>query len=120
MTPRADTQPDERPSLPEFLLAQLAEEERGARILLGTYDDHMATIQTGRTTMYALAPHFARWDPARVLAECEAKRRIVEECRGWMEEPGDDYGARALADTVLRHLALSYAGRRCYREEWRL
>jgi hypothetical protein len=29
-----------------------------------------------------LADHIARWDPARVLAECEAKRRIVEAYRG--------------------------------------
>jgi hypothetical protein len=50
------------------------------------------------------ANHIARWDPARVLAECEARRRIVTEC-GW--------------ETVMRHLALPYADHPDYRDEWR-
>lgn len=78
------------------------------------------------------ADHIARWDPARGLAECEAKRRIVAWC---VEVVGDrdlsNYGevgclrddrdalAVTLAVETLRLLALPYAGHPDYREEWR-
>ncbi len=63
----------------------------------------------------AVATHIAHWDPVRVLAECDAKRRIVEQVEDvkWT-------GSYAVRDTVLRLLALSYAGHPDYREEWRL
>jgi hypothetical protein len=51
--------------------------------------------------------HIARWDPARVLAECEAKRRIVEFYAG---PHGLHYS--------LQFLALPYADHEAYREEW--
>ncbi len=92
--------------------------------------------------------HIARWDPARVLAECEAKRRIIELHRTYgevydrarMTYPegaddcvtcgyGDEWQAKANAlefpdDSTypcptLRVLALSYIGHPDYREEWR-
>ena len=52
-------------------------------------------------------------DPARVLAECEAKRRIVEHCEvdHLVASPGDPY--------VLQLLALPYADHSDWREEWR-
>lgn len=56
------------------------------------------------------AEHVSRWDPARVLAECEAKRRILELHRDLV-----DLDDRA----TLRYLALPYADREGYREEWR-
>jgi len=62
------------------------------------------------------AEHIARHDPARVLAECSAKRRIVElgVCTACATEaqPCDHR-----ADT-LRLLALPYADHEDYREEW--
>lgn len=54
-------------NLSEFLLARIAEDEAMAR------DAQAANIDT------VVHEHIERWDPARVLAECEAKRRIVEE-----------------------------------------
>jgi hypothetical protein len=54
------------------------------------------------------AEHIARWDPARVLAECEAKRRIVAFYAGPV---GSHY--------VLHFLALAYADHPDYREEWK-
>jgi hypothetical protein len=57
----------------------------------------------------------------RALAECEAKRRIVEP---WTGEVGDDeddwrYGIHSAAhDRILRLLALPYASRPDYRQEW--
>lgn len=56
----------------------------------------------------ATAAHIARWDPARLLAECEAKRRIVDRCGGSLESDCGEY-ERAFALTVLRELATPYA-----------
>ena len=58
-----------------------------------------------------LADHVAEWDPARVLREIDAKRRILATLH---EEGGD----RMFAD-IFRLLALPYADRPGYREEWR-
>lgn len=70
------------------------------------------------------AAHIARWDPARVLAECAAKRRIVEEFTdAWSQvETGDrDYVPRrnVLRDAVLL-LAQPYADRPGWESEWAL
>lgn len=68
--------------------------------------------------------HIARHDPARVLAECEAKRRIVERCSA--PRPGDEWDGldwdgdlRAVAESVLVALAAVYADHPDYRDEWR-
>ncbi|MFE2712261.1 DUF6221 family protein [Streptomyces mirabilis] len=58
--------------------------------------------------------HIARHDPARVLREIEAKRRIVDRY-AWLREHGDTGGTA----WVLPLLALPYADRPGYREEWR-
>lgn len=91
------------------------------------------------------AEHIARHDPARVLRDVEAKRRIVDAYLppGADPHPGlpcinyegqdpadyDDYDScsrhleatkhRFHTDYVLRLLALSYADHPSYREEWR-
>ncbi|MGW4757738.1 DUF6221 family protein [Streptomyces chartreusis] len=57
------------------------------------------------------ARHIAEWDPARVLREIDAKRRILATLR---EEGGD----RMFAD-IFQLLALPYADRPGYREQWR-
>lgn len=68
--------------------------------------------------------HIARWDPARVLAELDAKRQIVEACAGPADRHLDvavavgDQGP-LLAERILRTLALPYAGHPDYRDEWR-
>lgn len=59
----------------------------------------------------AVARHIAEWDPARVLREIDAKRRILDTLH---EEGGD----RMFAD-VFRLLALPYADRPGYRKERR-
>ena len=84
-----------------------------------------APVQATRPTAFAhTVEHIARHDPARVLADCEAKRRIVEELAlpyiaerrrlmngqpSWEDEHPD----------LLRLLALPYADHPDYREEWR-
>ncbi|MFC8376416.1 DUF6221 family protein [Streptomyces albidoflavus] len=79
------------------------------------------------------AAHIARHDPARALAEVEAKRRVVGECAYWNErmeaeavnppkfpQPGLDLGLLLDAmNPILRHLAAPYADHPDYREEWR-
>lgn len=67
---------------------------------------------------YANAPelgaHIVEWDPARVLREIDAKRQIVDRYV-WLREHGDTGGIA----WVLPLLALPYADRPGYREEWR-
>ena len=73
------------------------------------------------------AEHIARWDPARVLAEIDAKRRILEihhhiECQhdrygpdGDCAECGNEYPCE-----TVHLLAQPYAGHDGWREEWQL
>lgn len=62
-----------------------------------------------------LAAHIARHDPARVLREVDAKRRIVTEAA---EYQAGIYGYPEMK-TVLRLLALPFADHPDYRQEWR-
>lgn len=55
------------------------------------------------------AAHLERWDPARVLAECKAKRAIVEQIKQMdFVSPGP----------MLRVLAVVYSDHPDYRAEW--
>jgi hypothetical protein len=71
----------------------------------------------------AMAEHIARHDPARVLAEVDAKRRILADYERYARERrramnGWDPEARN-PSPIVRYLALPYADRPGYREEWR-
>jgi hypothetical protein len=65
-----------------------------------------------------------RHGPARVLAECDTKRRIIAECKYWYDKAnrGEDYPALAdrfeVAFGILRLLALPYRDRPGYVEDW--
>lgn len=65
------------------------------------------------------ARHIARWNPARVLAECEAKRRIVAVCEPQLGSGGGHDEEAVLANSVLRALADPYADHPNYQQEWR-
>ncbi|WP_031051159.1 DUF6221 family protein [Streptomyces sp. NRRL F-5650] len=74
------------------------------------------------------AEHIARHDPARVLAEVEAKRGVLRQYTDLREQVRNPVSAenrsraRALQGEigdVLRLLALPYADRPGYRDEWR-
>lgn len=117
--------------LTEFLLARIAEDAAVARAA----DQHgpiwqdggPGAIEDARTVVasdgalrgsgrgvaeverHAL-PHVLTWAPARVLAECASKRRIVE----LADDPGWD-----LPTEVLRLLAQPYADHHEYHEEWK-
>jgi Family of unknown function (DUF6221) len=67
------------------------------------------------------AEHIARWDPARVLAEIDAKRRILDMWADAQdaEFPNFEGGYAAALDDVVSRLALPYADRPGFRAEWR-
>lgn len=60
-------------NLTEFLLARIAEDEAMARAAIGKRVDISAVWSD-----MEVSRHIERWSSARVLAECEARRRIVE------------------------------------------
>jgi hypothetical protein len=94
-------------TLTEFLLARIAEDEESARFAMSR-NDGGALDYAGQ--WFGAVGHAERWEPVRVLAECEAKRRIVERCRA----SNGYWGAE-----VERMLALPYADHPDYREEWK-
>lgn len=110
-------------TLTAFLLARVDEDDAAARTATPgpwrTFPDAeggvwakdgfgMAATGCGQGN----ADHIVRHDPARVVAECEAKRQIVKhwlDIEGWGNH--DPY--------VLELLALPYVDHPDYREEWR-
>ena len=72
-------------------------------VVLGSNQNSMLRVR-GRD-----AEHIAAWHPTRVIAECRAKRQVVEAVAA------DD----ATRELVLRSLAVVYADHPDYREEWR-
>ena len=122
-------------TLTEFLLARIAEDEADARLAMQHFKTgewtHDGSIYAGHEMdevvdwVYNEAwAHIARHDPARVLAECEAKRRIVE-----LHGPDQPYCDLNFSNADhayfegpcqnLQLLALPYADHPDYREEWR-
>ncbi|GIE30156.1 hypothetical protein Ait01nite_032010 [Actinoplanes italicus] len=76
------------------------------------------------------AMHIARWDPARVLTEVEAKRKLIElheDVRGDEDQIDGEWGngrwswddPSRTSVKMLKALAQPYAGHPDYREEWR-
>lgn len=112
--------------LAEFLLARIAEGEAKARTEGPTQPHEQSCgwrLQEG--------PGFSDDGctcglPDRVLAECEAKRRIVEEhCGGTWPHPSDPCDAHnADFETVpcdtLRYLALPYTEHEDFCSEWQV
>ncbi len=118
-------------ALVEFLRARLDEDERRARdarpgpwSLTGHPDEVVLYSGPDEVMRGPLrdGAHIAHHNPARVLAEVDAKRRIVELCAE--EDGGVEIGVGVspeqwLAQSVLRLLAEVYADRPGYRQEWR-
>ena len=140
-------------TLTAFLLARIAEDEAVARSATQgspsgdgygpwreSFDgDRPAVSVFGypgdrvivRFDEYTDQDHVIRWQPERVLAECEAKRRIVDDRTYATEElrPTDTPGRfdrvqvrvpYAIDDEeLLGLLALPYADHPDYRQEWK-
>jgi hypothetical protein len=104
-------------TLADFLLARVAEDEKAARKWCGdpnwsdVVKSSMHRVLAGAVPVISGAetalPHVARWDPARVLSECRAKRNPVE----WADAGGNHF--------VLCQLAVPYEGHPAYCEDWR-
>lgn len=95
--------------LVEFLRARLDEDEKAAKAWLPFGNSDAADRD-----------HIARHDPARVLREVDAKRRLIQLYEAQMETGGfvGTFYANT-AEPSLRLLALPYADDPEYREEWR-
>lgn len=124
-------------TLTDFLLARIAEDDAVAReaspLPWEVADRGMAVVTpTGfkvapRIQRRATREHVARHDPVRVLAECEAQRRIVAR----HQSDGDEFplcttcrevgpDAQAWPCDTLRALAAVHVDHPDFREEWRL
>ena len=99
--------------LTEFLLARIAEDEAVAE--RGRRHNGRGTFENDNYGCLLV-------DPARILAECEAKRRIVEDAIAADDhDPSDAYadGYRCALERVCEILALPYADHPDHRQEWR-
>lgn len=119
--------------LSEFIIACITEDERLAREELARRAEwqrqYSEMVRSGNTIGLAFndwdAPG-APGDPARVLAECETKRRIVDACVAAIDagdiKPltswNDDAAGAEIGEAVFRLLAVPYADRPGYRPEW--
>lgn len=102
-------------TLAGFLLARIEEDEAAAREV-SNWDAHLTHEMSGFS---ANAMRFAGlMTPARVLAECAAKRRILFECSPAKLQDYDE-SAFSLAEVVLGHIAKPYASHADFRDEWR-
>jgi hypothetical protein len=112
--------------LVEWLRVQLAEDERVARAADSgrwlpedkgiSFEYYSDVFPDGEAQARLVADtranqwHIASWDPARVLAEVAAKRRILDEAVRLMDYDGEFQ--------FLELLALPYADRPGYRADW--
>jgi hypothetical protein len=124
------------PGLDEFLLARIAEDQRmaaDAATASGREAWSVEDVPLDGPRERRTAEHVARYDPARILAECTAKRRTVLACRaarpdmaflgarpqGMADFPLTPRDQHQLAALTLALLALPYADHHDYLPDWR-
>lgn len=119
--------------LTDFLLARIAEDEAVANSANSgarweswnrSWDtEPQRDIAAGGVRLFAVPTmydeHIARHDPARVLAECEAKRRIVERHDVVDAAGGCAFCGEPAPCEHLRILTLPHSDHPDYRDEWR-
>ena len=108
--------------LADFILARIAEEETVARDLLRLAQKMEPALRHVKW-LGGLVPGGHSWSDvrsmaARVLAECESKRRIIRLCGVDPHEPGGLL-LRVHTDAIVRLLALPYADYPDFDESWR-
>jgi uncharacterized protein DUF6221 len=107
-------------TLTDFLVSRIAEDEAAARAAEASEGDVHEIFDRGPETV---GDHYRRHGPSRILAECDAKRRIVEHVQGVANNAGDppsiEPASLPMLTHVLRLLALPYSDHPDYREEWR-
>jgi hypothetical protein len=111
-----------------FLHARLDDDEQVARDAMGCEGETCSWTELRTSEAEREQAHNERWDPARVLAEVGAKRRIIAVYASWevLARPGAGFAMEHAAETTrlalfeaLRALALPFADHPDYREEWR-
>lgn len=75
--------------------------------------------QSARAMPHAIENLQARWSPARLIADCDAKRRLIEALLKEDDCSCDAFGHHCHGDESLPLLALPYAHLAGYRQEWR-
>jgi hypothetical protein len=109
--------------LVQFLRARLDEDERRARRAIdGPRNQFVSADEDIDPLLFDEDGTFAL--PARVLAEVDAKRRIVDRMAGMLaaaegDSEVDHYGGLDAAEGTLELLALPFADHPVYRDEWR-
>ncbi len=129
-------------TLVEFLLARIADDEAAAglcRERSWQYDDgagvanevnglvvqhaHVwgpsVSITTSAAHQFSDMQHIANWDPARVLAECEAKRRVIEALGNFEDGHIWASGEALRAQEALEAMTLPHADHPDYQQEWK-
>lgn len=69
--------------------------------------------------LWPQAVHIVAWDPARVLREIDAKRKLLAHVVEQIEN-AEVWWLEDVLTPVLKHLAAPYSGRPGFREEWAL
>jgi hypothetical protein len=105
-------------TLVEFLLARIADDEADN----ATERIPIPPDRDPATGEWMTVPGQPRVGSSRVLAECEAKRRIVERCQRAYADQGiyGEDSQEELAGHILRLLALPYADHESFKPEWRV
>lgn len=107
-------------TLTDFLLARIAEDEAVAREARGAGEPRPFAMQVDNDSRVSVILVHS----ARVLAECEAKRRIVEQFKAAEDLEGNlDYdtrGAFETAELAVSYLAQVYADHPDYVPAWRI
>jgi hypothetical protein len=125
-----------------FIRAQLDEDERVARAAEATemgpwltlFETALAAEGQSEDVRRAIGQHVARFIPERMLWDIEAKRAILAEVFAYEAKIDGEWGCCHTAEQIaagkcpeirpdeipaLRLLALPYAGKPGYQEEWR-
>lgn len=127
--------------LARWLGQQLDEDERAARaardaefckdgrwVVKGPFEEGLGSIHSDageavlgeeESVPFAIADHITRHDPARVLREIDAKRKLLAHVVEQIEN-AEVWWLEGVLTPVLKHLAAPYSGRPGFREEWAL
>lgn len=108
----------------------LTEAQNYQAVSLRTVEEYPTTSGVGPLPAFIIShteevadagDHITRWDPARVLAECEAKRRIVQDRDEDHAADNDEWsmGYYEANYAAMHALAVVYADHPDYLPEWR-
>jgi hypothetical protein len=107
-----------------WLRAQLDEDERVTRQVIAEPGGFYIEAETEDVNVMTVGAYVYRWTPKRILAEVDAKRRILDEHRlvAADDVPGlvqCGLDGETMPCDHVRLLALPYADRPGYDESWR-